>query len=788
MLLLLAACAPSDAEESPPSAAGCDRSVPSQELAGEARIRWDDLGVPHVYAASDADLFFASGWLQGAMRLGEIQYNRRAATGSLAAKWGEDAVGSDLVARAFDFEGLACASLAQMREDRPEDSALADAFVAGLNRAQEEIAAGTLPAPAGWEADAAPFSTLDVLTMGKRVSLGYSNQLDFDLLNTLSEALLVDYPDVPIYQPAVAAFVTADSPLGPPVRCGVEVGEVGERLRALAELHTPDRASNNWVVSGEYTADGRPLLANDPHSRLQDPARLLTWHLNSKDGGGNFDVVGFAFPGVPGVQLGHNDRLAWAATTAFADAIDLYDVPVEDDVALLHGEERAVSWEEVELDVAGELRSYRLGRIDGVGPFLPDEVLPIDKEVLADGEILVRWVGFEVVDTSLFQYLDLDRAEDLDDFRGAIDHERFGMQNWIGATEAGWAYKTHGDLPVRAGGNPAKVMDGSDPAQAWTGEWVDASLLPQVDGDRPWLTSANNDPLGVTADNDALNDSFYYGSWFDPGFRANRIGERLEELTGRGGVRLEEMMELQLDVHNELADQMIPRLVAAAARIDEDEELADWRGRSDLVEATARLEAWDRAMAVDSTEAALGRTWIAFLQYRVLQSDFSLLFEEIENASPVTMDKLLLRAYDDDNTALLDGDGQDELLRALDDALAWLGERGDPSWGELHVHQVDSIFGEDRTLTTPGDETSVNVAKGGWFQDNSLSEQNVAWEGALFRQVTRFGDDGVPELWFNVVASEAGSDEAWVAGDYAYLPFRSAEVEAATVREDVLSP
>ncbi len=82
------------------------------------------------------------------------------------------------------------------------------------------------------------------------------------------------------------------------------------------------QGSNNWAVGADHTADGRPLLAGDPHSFLADPSFLTLSHLNSADAGGTYDMAGFSFAGTAGIHLGHNRHIAWTATTNFADAVD----------------------------------------------------------------------------------------------------------------------------------------------------------------------------------------------------------------------------------------------------------------------------------------------------------------------------------------------------------------------------------------------------------------------------------------------------------------------------------
>ena len=130
--------------------------------------------------------------------------------------------------------------------------------------------------------------------------------------------------------------------------------------------------------------------------------------------------------------------------------------------------------------------------------------------------------------------------------------------------------------------------------------------------------------------NDPLNDDIYYGSFFGPAFRADRISSELERLIAAGPVTAADMQALQLDTTSSIAELSIPLLVDAASRIDTDDTLAEFRGRDDLLAAIDTLSAWDRKMVRTSSEAALFRAWQGFVSRRTLSSDLSLLFLPVE--------------------------------------------------------------------------------------------------------------------------------------------------------------
>ena len=198
--------------------------------------------------------------------------------------------------------------------------------------------------PETWERD-------DEYAIAKLLYLGNSNSLERDLLATILYRNLPDtwnafdlaqpmFPVAIMPDDEIPAALAPDSrpsyldrapkpvPMDPWSPDAI-VDAIGELRHAFG--HVGPIGSNNWAIDGRHTETGRPLIANDPHQPLESPSMMYGLHLNSVErGDGTLDVAGFSFAGTMGVQLGHNHRLHWAATTNFADVMDLWEVRVED--------------------------------------------------------------------------------------------------------------------------------------------------------------------------------------------------------------------------------------------------------------------------------------------------------------------------------------------------------------------------------------------------------------------------------------------------------------------------
>lgn len=806
------------------SAVPCDVSTVTEPSSyaqvADVVVQRDASNIPHIYGQNDGDVFFAQGYLEGRDRLMQIDTTRRAATGRLAEVWGEGSLVSDEQARAIGFERWACPAVVALAEARPSDYALIVAFVSGFNKRVAEVQADPDLRPYGMGAGELdytpdPLTVLDVLSIGRRITWGFSSSPEPDILYTLFKTLIPNYTDVPTFRPVDDTFTVQDEalpagPTTPPAATTTATVTDPEALRAflaqahaLRTVHGDVAGSNNWLVNGARTDNGKPILANDPHAGLDDPSALYLVHMDSKSAGGSFDVAGWGFAGVPGVQLGHNRDVVWGATVNFADVVDLWDVDVngtmtEADIGGVQTpiieRHEAIGVKQADGSVVDT--DYVVYEIEGRGIFLGPELLSIPDELLGDGATLMNWTGFSG-GLEFYQYLDLDRAADLDDFVAAVDYGEVGIHNWIGASADGIRYHVHGLVPDRGGpGRPEAfaVMDASDPATLWTGDMLGPERFPDLDGSQDYIVTANNDPWGQTRDNDPNNDEFYYGAFYAPGFRASRIDHELARYVAEGPVTVSQMQALQVDIHSNIAEHLLPFLVDAAAHIEDDESLAEFRGDSSLTDAVARLSAWDQRATRDSEEQALFRAFQSLAAKQVLEDDLSILFDAVEDVNPVTMDKFTYLSLVEDNSTITEGAARHDLLVALRDALAFVDGRKAElgtdtyAWSSLHNVHFGADYGDGVYFPVDGENSSVNVSECSMLDEGELATSCNNGSGSVFRQVTSFDDAGTPVMTFNWPYGHVDDATAWTEGTYETLLFDRADVDASTVSTETLAP
>jgi penicillin amidase len=622
---------------------------------------------------------------------------------------------------------------------------------------------------------------------------------------------------------------TADSRMHHP-----RMAEIIAKLRAYKPAHSRTTGSNNWAVAGRYTDNGRPLLSNDPHQPFGNPIRFFAQHISSAEYGGSLDVAGFSFTGTPGVQLGHNRNLAWAATTNFADVMDLWRVTLSGEQVAIGGPSgksvtvnrraetirvRAMSGPPAISDGVGEGRMATITEVPGYGVLLPEDLLPVPKFVLlkSDEEILFNWTGFAATREAAM-YTGLDTAASLDAFEEAASRLDVGAVNLVFADKQSIGYYVHVNVPrrdaVKQGIKPWQLMDGSDPSTLWTGQLLGDQELPSArDPQRGYLATANNEPWGFTADGRVDNDPFYYGYFYDPGDRAGRIESELRRLIREkpGQVSRADMQTLQADVRSSVADDLLPPLFDAVKSIGSDPQLDAWKNRPELVALSARLEKWDRQMRRGQAEAALFFGLAHFMSKRAVSDEMGPFFNKLLALEPSYVYKpwRLALANVAGTTHIFQEPKQVLLVGALADAYDWAKQRfgvahpeSDTSfaWRDLELARFDHVLGgkwNAPAVPVDGSIGTVSPANAALVDsDGNLVNQLATDEGPLFRIVTSFAEDGLPESTVNYPrGNDANPQSAFYDNTHADwqnfksqpLPFRRSEVDAAAVQRLVLT-
>lgn len=786
-------------------------------LSAPVTVIRDHTGIPHIYGATDQDVLFAQGYEQAKDRLFTMDLMRRRALGREAEVFGMGSFGSDKVVRMANLPYWGLADAARVRMEVPDEYATIVAWTAGVNAYIDEVLAGTAPLPVGFrpsELDYMPehWSNTDAFAVGRAFLFQNANQLEYDILATvLRDYQSAAYANMALVQPLYPTFIippterpaTTSAPLAPlaPTARIAPPGAEAEVARFIEEMRPfHSGGSNNWAVDGRFTANGRPIVCSDPHQPLESPSLFWASHLDSKDMGGTINTVGFSIVGSPGVVLGHTDRVSWAATTTYPDFMDIFDVPFTAGVVhLASGDVPTVlRTETITVKGIGPMMQTFVD-VPGQGVLLPVGLAPLP---LGTGRTLFRWTGFQPLD-DVRVFFGFDRAQNIADVEGAIAHSSIAAFNFVYADATNIGYRVHVLTPDRGGPgtHPASyvLLDGMDPTALWTGANLSDAQLPASHATaRGWLVSANNDPFGFTADGRLDDDPWYYGAFGDPGTRSSRIESELTRLAARGAITESDMEALQTDTRSLLADSLVPVLDDAFSHVPTDAALTAYRGRTELAALVAELDGWDHRMDMTASPPVAFEGFAYFLARDILSDDIPLVFGPAMDQESIYVLKwaalAATRAYP--NADLVMQEGRDVLvLRALDETAAWLTTRfggTDPSmyaWSDFHGTNFGGWISalDGGWHPTNGGDGTVNVSSDAFFNGTNPKMRLESGAGPIYRYVTGFAADGVPETMVTIPRGESGDPASphyadtmddWIAGHYRPLLFRRAEVDA----------
>jgi len=651
----------SGAAAAPPPGQTTRDTIRAPGLHGPVTLIRTTDGIAHLSARDQHDLFFAQGWVHGTDRLFQMDTLRRTASGTLAELLGPDALRGDVQLRTL---GLRRAAERSWAAASPRLRAAVTAYTAGVNA---ELAAGG-PLPPEYGAlkltSVAPWTPVDTIVIGKLVAFQLSFDLDADTTAEL-QAYVAGGPAVGIdgrklyiedlvaHAPFSSASTVPDATGTPPrdgpapsvsrrdvtaaARLAARYRAAAARVPLLREIqHRGEHAtgSNEFVVSGRLTKDGRPILENDPHLGLSNPSIFYPIHLRAP----GIDAAGEGFAGTPGLAHGANRDIAWGSTTNPMDVTDTYLEQVRPDPSAPSGLATVFQGRLEPVQAIPEVfrqNNPASGRSDDVTVVPPGGQVPaatlivprrnngpiIQLDTAAGQALSVQYTGFSAtreVDT----FLTWDDARNLADFRKGLETFDFGSQNWAYSDVAGnLAYFTSGELPLREdlqagtvrGLPPFFVRDGTGgnewlpaterlPGQAVPYQILPPQEMPHVVNPRAgFFVNANNDPAGLTLDNDPLNQLrpgggiYYLNPGYD-GFRAGRITELLRTRLARGPkLRIADMQRIQADTGLVDAEVLAPYVVRALqrARRSADRLLAALGRDPGVVEAVRRLARWD---------------------------------------------------------------------------------------------------------------------------------------------------------------------------------------------------
>lgn len=527
-----------------------NKSIKVVGLKDTVTVIRDSRSIPYIKAKNDEDLYFAQGFVTASDRLWQMDLYRRVASGRTAELFGKVTLEEDKRWRRFGFKAILEKSLLGFS---PEYKKVLESYARGVNAFIATLDDNSMPPEFKiLQYKPEPWKATDSLIIGKILSDGLSTSWFADA----TKAKFVDLPKekfdqlfiekTPFDVLIVGKDLESRSDKSKPV--SVIEADLSNKLFAAAEKedetrkHSLERigfyqefnaVSNNWVISGKRTLDGKPILANDPHL---EPSAPTIWYL-SKLSTPNNNVSGVTFPGVPGIVLGHNDFIAWGATNLGPDVQDLYIETFNDknQVQTVNG------WETV--STRTEEIKVRKNALNPETESVNLEVFDTDDGVVIQEsgtkKTALKWTALDPKNNEFEAFYLLNRAKNWEEFKSALKTYGGATQNFIFADVKGnIGFHNGGKIPIRSSGDGTVPYDGSKNEGKWKG-YIPFEELP----------NSYNPPDGyiVTANQRLTGDSYkhFLGRSFADPYRALRIQQLIQNNTK---MTINDSMDIQKDI------------------------------------------------------------------------------------------------------------------------------------------------------------------------------------------------------------------------------------------------
>jgi penicillin G amidase len=735
-----------------------ERSIPKtsgtnvlRTLTRDVEVIRDKQGVPHISAANEKDLFIAQGYVQAQDRLFQMDLSRRQASGRLSEVIGGNTVERD---KFFRTLGLRRAAEVSYTAYPDETKQILEWYAEGVNAFMDEMKEdGSVPVEfmlLGYKPE--KWTPIDSLTIGKYMAFDLGGHWQgqafrYWALKNLREEKAFDL--FPSYPEDATEILSSIGNLT------IDI----EDSFAAAVIPPEFNGSNNWVVSGEKTANGKPLLADDPHLSLGTPSIWYQMHLKAPE----LNVSGVIFAGIPGIILGHNEEIAWGVTNTGPDVQDLY-------IEQRHGQDPSLfkyndNWEKATI-IEEPIR------VKG------EEVIPYEVVITRHGPIIsefanqaddrqalsLRWTALDP-SLELQAILNINKAGNWLEFETALEDFHTPTQNFVFAAKDGTiAYKANGKIPIRKKGDGLLPVPGWDPEYEWEG-FIPFGELPSVVNPEKGFAA--------TANNKVIDDSYPYHishHWAQP-YRYMRISQYLEE---NDDLTIEDMKKLQMDQVNLQASEFVPLFIEAL----KDKELT-----SEEDQAIKLFQRWE--YKDDKSEAAplLFHFWMNTLSEEMFKNKIPPDMMKLFESRQMIVDEMLRKARRGEVSSWFDPFGgyegylQITLNKALEDLQAAYGpDMNEWQWGDYHKvyfeHPISSVspilerfFNRKDPVSVGGSRVTVQAA--------SYNKEGLVNHGASWRFVIDVAN--LYEGYHIVGPGQAGhfkskwyddQIDAWVQGDY----------------------
>lgn len=741
--------------------------------AVEGSVVFDTHGIPHVFAESRADAAYLQGYCHARDRLFQMDISTRATSGRLAEVLGVGLLERDRQQRRKGLLEAAKRTVEKWLENE-EIREILLAYTQGVNTYLAALRLADYPleykllgfTPEQWT----PLkSALFSLSMAE--SLCFRNR---DVATTNARALLGDSLFLHLYP----EINPKDSPIIPVnTTWGFEPITLPKRepdAEVLSQLDYPELpmspegiGSNNWAVAGAKTASGSPILANDPHLGLTLPSIWYQIHIKTND----LNTQGVSLPGLPGIVIGFNEKTAWGITNVGHDVLDWYRIQWTDTqqtAYVVDGKTLTPEWKEDTIWVRDQ-STPEIVRTPWTifGPVVYDQP---DNSYY---NLAMRWVPHDAPHLAhtnqLKVFWDLMGNKGLDNYQDALEGFAYPASNIVYASQAGdVALTVTGRFPLRQPGQGRTVQEGISETALWPG-FIPFEQIPRtVNPERQFVASANQRSTATDY------PYYYYGSFED--YRGRYINRSLDSMRQ---VVPEDMMALQYDSYNILAEDVLPLMLDLVATADLS------TGQTTLLD---RLKNWDKRHVADKQEPVIFQNWLDSLYrftfdevYALEQGDAPLLFPENWHLVRL-LEEMPQDAIFDDQTTTEVETAQEMVTQAFvasTSALDSLLQTG-YDWNARRNSRIPHLarvpgLGRDR-LVTDGSRSTPNSLSAtfgpSWRMVVSLENPVKAW-GVLPGGTS--GNPGSPLYEYGI--------EEWSKGEYFELFLYEQPEEVLEVRE-----
>jgi penicillin amidase len=717
-----------------------DGEIKLQGLDGRVDVYRDNMGIPHIYASTLHDLFYAQGFIHAQDRFWQMDAWRHIGSGTLSEMFGKSQLETDSFLRTLGWRVVAQAEWDGMGI---ESKSILQAYTDGVNSYLKDHTGTALSLEYAVLGLLSPdykvesWTPVNSLTWGKAMAWDLRGNMDEEIERAiLLKSLTVQqvdqlFPPYPSDHPIIVNKLGNSSIPSNINRSQINAQEIPDNdLQAIQQnvsyLDTvlgrqgDGIGSNSWAVSGALTNTGMPILANDPHLSIQMPSiwYQVDMHCQPKSDKCPYEMGGFSFAGVPGIIIGHNDNIAWGFTNTGPDVMDLFIEKVNPDNPNQY--EADGQWVDFQtrtetIKVVGDKPINITVRMTRHGPVISATYGPL-KDTNTDNEkdfkpfkdqsgvflpdqyvIALAWTALNP--SSPFEAIwGFNKAQNWDQFRSAARDFHVPAQNLLFTdTQGNIGYQMPGDVPIR------KKGDGRFPVPGWTGEYDWTGFIPfdqlpyTLNPSEGFIVTANNEippagyPFIITAD-------------WDYGFRANRIVDLIKAATDK--IDIPYIQKMQGDMYDANAATLVPYLLSLKGPFN-----------SEQTAALDVLKKWDFQAKSDSAAAAVFESFWRHLLQNTFNDDLpkdywpdggSRWDEVMRNLVKDPADPF----WDDKTTKDVVENEDDIMNRSLKDA----------------VKELDDIFGSDPAKWNWGDMHAAT------FRNQTLGESGVGLIENLFNR------------------------------------------------------